>query len=83
MPKVIVTRYSWLLICAHGRIKSNQRTFCKTTVQLEAAMESTKNHHPNKNSIKANHKHTALFVTAKQVSALKDTDLFITAMAFS
>ena len=29
----------------------SQQTFCKTTVQLEAAMDSTKNHHPNKNSI--------------------------------
>jgi len=75
--------YSLLLICAHGRIKSNQRTFCKNNVQLEAAMESTKNHHPNKNSIKANHKNTTLFVTTKQVSVLKDTDLFIPAMALS
>ena len=36
--------YSSLLICAHGRIKSNQRTFCKTTVQLEAAMDIVKKH---------------------------------------
>ena len=34
--------YSSLLICAHGRIKSKQRTFCKTTVQLEAAMDIVK-----------------------------------------
>ena len=41
-PAALVLGYSLLLICAHGRIKSNQRTFCKTTVQLEAAMDIVK-----------------------------------------
>ena len=41
---VLLLSYSSLLICAHGRIKSKQRTFCKTTVQLEAAMDIVKKH---------------------------------------
>ena len=42
LDKCVRKTYSSLLICAHGRIKSNQRTFCKTTVQLEAAMDIVK-----------------------------------------
>ena len=33
-------RYSLLLICAHGRIRSNLETFCKNTVLLVTTMDS-------------------------------------------